>query len=124
METPAQPAAARAWASRHPQLVGFLLLIALHAFFLLGPMALTILTQGTSAGLLGLWPAEWLGLKSEAGALLIGIAQLLYVIPVTLLALKMRYPAVAMGIVKGAIVTFLVNMAGCGFMFWGLSKIG
>jgi hypothetical protein len=123
METQAQPAAGRGWASRHPQIVGFLLLIALHAFFLLGPTALTTLTHGASGPLLGMWPAEWAGLKPEAGPLLIGVVQLLYVIPVTLLALKMRYPAVATGIVKGAIVTFLVNMAGCGFMAWQLSKI-
>jgi hypothetical protein len=111
-------------AMRHPQLVGVLLLIALHALFLLGPTALVVLSGGTSGPLLGMWPAEWAGLKSEAGPLLIGIVQLFYVIPATLLALKMRYPAVATGIVKGAIVTFLVNMGGCGFMLWQLSKIG
>lgn len=95
---------------RHPQLMGALLLIALHALFLLG-------------GRFVASPAEWAGLKPEAGGLLIGVVQLFYVIPATLLALKLRHPAVATGIVKAAIVTFLVNLAGCGFMVWQLSKI-
>jgi hypothetical protein len=123
METQAQSSAGRGWASRHPQLVGFLLLFALHACFLLGPLALAPLTSGTSGGLPGVWPAEWAGLKPQAGALLIGIVQLFYVIPTTLLALKLRHPAVATGIVKGAIVTFVLNMSACGYFGWQLSKI-
>ena len=108
---------------RHPQLVGVLLLIALHALFLLGPAALSMWVAGPGGGLFGASPAEWAGLKPEAGYLLLGIVQLFYVIPATLLALKLRHPGIATGIVKGAIVTFLVNMAGCGFMAWQLSKI-
>jgi hypothetical protein len=119
-----QSSVGRGWTSRHPQIVGVLILIALHAFFVLGPRALSMLFPGAGVVPFGAWPAEWAGLKAEAGVLLIGIVQLLYVIPATLLALKLRHPAVATGIVKGAIVTFLVNLAGCGLMVWQLSKIG
>jgi hypothetical protein len=119
----AQSSAGRGWASRHPQLVGFLLLIALHALFLLAPGVLSALLQGQDGGFSSASPAEWAGLKREAGGLLIGVVQLFYVIPATLLALKLRHPGVATGIVKAAIVTFLLNLAGCGIMMWQLSKI-
>ena len=44
--------------------------------------------------------------------------------PAVLLSLKLRHPAVAKGIVLGAVATFLVNLGGCGFFLWQLSKIG
>jgi hypothetical protein len=52
------------------------------------------------------------------------VTQLFYAIPATLLALKLGHPGVATGIVKAAVATFLVNLAGCGVFFWQLSRIG
>ena len=96
--------------ARHPQLMGAALLVALHTLFVLGQKY-------------GAWPGEWTGLKPEASYLLIGIVQLYYVVPATLLALKLGYAAVAMGMVKGALVTFLLNLAGCGLFALQISRI-
>lgn len=94
----------------YPQTSGFLLLMALHAAFVLLP--------GFSGP-----GAAWAGLKPEAGYLLIGVVQLLYAVPVTLLLLKLRRPAVALGVVKGAAATFVVNLAGCAIFLSQLSRI-
>ncbi|MCC6211312.1 MAG: hypothetical protein IT513_09750 [Burkholderiales bacterium] len=94
------------FAARHPRVFGVLILIALHAVFAVLPAA------------------EWLGLKREASILLIGVVQLAYAIPAILLSLKLRHPEVAKGLVIGAVITFLANMAGCAAMFAMLSRIG
>ena len=113
-------------AARHPRTVGFLILLALHVVFVGGPTLLSGVAlqapEGNLSNLVAL--GEWTGFKREAGPLLIGIVQLFYVIPAVLLALKLRRPAVAKGIVWGAVVTFVVNLGGCGFMLYQLSKIG
>jgi hypothetical protein len=96
--------------ARHPQVVGVLLLVAMHALLAFGPFALGL-------------PAMWAGLKPEAAPLLIGVVQLFYVIPATLLALKLGHPAVALGIVKGAGVTFLLNLGACALFISQLSRI-
>ncbi len=112
--------------ARHPRTVGFVILLALHVVFVGGPTLLAGVPlqapDGNLSNLVAL--GEWTGFKREAGPLLIGIVQLFYVIPAVLLTLKLRHPAVAKGIVWGAVVTFVVNMAGCGVMWYGLSKIG
>ena len=92
----------------HPQLTGVAVLIVLHLLFIAS---------------LQVFP-EWTGLKKDASPMLIGLVQLYYVIPATLLALKLRRPAVAMGILKGALVTFVLNLVSCGFILVQLSKIG
>jgi len=113
-------------AGRHPKTVGFLILLALHVVFVGGPTLLSGMAlqapDGNLSNLVAL--GEWTGFKREAAPLLIGIVQLFYVIPAVLLTLKLRYPVVAKGIVWGAVVTFVVNLAGCGVMWYGLSKIG
>ena len=123
MEPSAEP---RGWVARHPGTVGFLILVALHVVFVGGPTLLAGVAlrapDGNLANLVAL--GEWTGLKREAGPLLIGIVQLFYVIPAVLLSLKLRHPEVAKGIVWGAVVTFVLNLAGCGLMFYGLSRIG
>ncbi|MGE3179699.1 MAG: hypothetical protein AB7O32_19655 [Vicinamibacterales bacterium] len=112
--------------ARHPKTVGFLILLALHVVFIGGPTLLSGVAlqapDGNLSNLVAL--GEWTGFKREAGPLLIGIVQLFYVVPAVLLTLKLRRPAVATGIVWGAVATFVVNMAGCGVMWYGLSKIG
>lgn len=98
------------WASRHPQVSGALLLLAMHAAFVTVPGALGA-------------PTEWAGLKPEAGTYLIGVTQLFYAVPATLLALKLGHPGVAAGIAKAAVATFLLNLGGCAVFLWQLSKI-
>jgi hypothetical protein len=70
-----------------------------------------------------MWLPEWTGFKHESVPLLIGVVQLYYVIPAVLLALKLKYPAVAKGILQAAIATFVLNAGGCGIFLWQLSKI-
>jgi hypothetical protein len=108
MNAPAAPRARAGWTTRHPQLTGALLLVALHAFF--------VLTGGFIASV-------YAPLKPEATYLLLGLVQLFYVIPVTLLALKLHRPQVATGIVKAALVTFVLNLGACAFMGYQLSRI-
>jgi hypothetical protein len=106
-------------------MVGVLILLALHCVFTLGPIGLSSLAVSSQNQFFVNWGAigEWTGFKHDAVPLLIGIVQLYYVIPAVLLALKLQYPVVAKGIVHGALVTFLLNAAGCGLFLWGLSKI-
>lgn len=113
------------WAARHPQLVGAFILVALHVVFVLGPLALSLLAFFSQSRFFSnwMWIGEWIGFKHDAVPFLVGIVQLYYVIPAALLALKLKRPAVAKGIVHGALVTFLLNAAGCGLFFWELSKI-
>lgn len=125
MET-GQSTVRRGLVARYPRTVGFLILVALHVVFIGGPTLLSGVAlqapDGNLSNLVAL--GEWTGFKREAAPLLIGIVQLFYVIPAVLLTLKLRYPAVAKGIVWGAVVTFLLNLGGCGLMWWQLSKIG
>jgi hypothetical protein len=113
------------WTSRHPKLVGVLILLALHCVFALGPLGLPALTNSSHNQFFEDWSAirEWTGFKRNAVPPLIGIVQLYYVVPAVLLALKLQYPAVAKGIVHGTLVIFLLNAADCGLFLWGLSKI-
>jgi hypothetical protein len=113
------------WISTHPKTSGLFILLGLHAVFVLGPIGLSSLAffSGGSASSGWMWLPEWTGFKHEAVPLLIGVVQLYYVIPAVLLALKLRYPAVAKGILHAALATFLLNAAGCGFFLWQLSKI-
>jgi hypothetical protein len=113
------------WASRHPQMVGVFILLALHLVFVVGPLAVSSLPSALQRPYFTnwLWIGEWTGFKHEAVPFLIGIVQLYYVVPAVLLALKLRYPAVAKGIAHAALATFLLNAAGCGFFLWQLSKI-
>lgn len=113
------------WASTHPKMVGLFILLALHTVFVLGPIGLSshAFFSWGSASSGWMWLSEWTGFKHEAVPLLIGVIQLYYVIPAILLALKLQYPAVAKGILHGALVTFLLNAAGCGFFLFQLSKI-
>jgi len=124
--TTGQSAESGGWVARHPKTFGFLILLALHVVFIGGPTLLAgVPLQAPDGNLSNLVVlGEWTGLKREAGPLLIGIVQLFYVVPAVLLTLKLRRPAVATGIVWGAVVTFVVNMAGCGVMWYGLSQIG
>lgn len=114
------------WVRRHPRTAGVLLLIGLHLLFIGLPLLLASMPvgsagRGTSSGVSIL---EWTGLKGEVAPLLIGLVQLYYVIPATLLLLKLRWPDVAKGIVMGAVATFVLNLGGCGLFYWQLSKIG
>jgi len=113
------------WASTHPKMVGLFILLGLHGVFVLGPIGLSSLAffSGFGASSSWIWLPEWTGFKHEAVPLLIGVVQLYYVIPAVLLALKLKYPAVAKGILHAALATFLLNAAGCGFFLWQLSKI-
>ena len=114
------------WGARHPTLTGVLILLGLHAVFAVVPFALSSLALSSSGDRFSLnWVSigEWTGFKHEAVPLLVGIVQLYYVIPAVLLALKLRVPAVARGIVLGALATFLLNATGCGVMYWQLSRI-
>jgi hypothetical protein len=92
------------WATRHPRLVGALLLFALHAVFL--PLG-----------------GFYLGAKPEAGVYMIGLAQLYYVVPCLILMMKLGRKELAKGMLLAAAATFIVNAAGCGMFLWGLSKI-
>lgn len=113
------------WASTHPKTVGLFILLGLHAVFVLGPVGLSSLAffSGVGASSGWMWLPEWTGFKHEAVSLFIGVVQLYYVIPAILLALKLKYPTVAKGILHAALATFLLNAAGCGFFLWQLSKI-
>ena len=92
------------WAARHPRILGALILLGLHAIFL--PLG-------------GLY----LGAKPEAGVFLIGLAQLYYLVPSLILLMKLGRKEIAKGMLLAALVTFIVNAAGCGLMLWQLSRI-
>jgi len=65
----------------------------------------------------------YLGTKPEAGVLLIGVAQLFYVVPAFILLMKLGRNEMARGMLFAALATFMVNAAGCGMFLWQLSKI-
>ncbi|MSQ71342.1 MAG: hypothetical protein EXR27_08660 [Betaproteobacteria bacterium] len=114
-----------AWVSTHPKTFGLLILLGLHAVFVLGPIVISSLgffARGDASSA-WTWLPEWTGFKHEAVPLLIGVVQLYYVIPAVLLALKLKYPAVAKGILQAAIATFLLNAGGCAIFVWQLTKI-
>jgi hypothetical protein len=92
------------WAARHPRIIGVLVLLALHAAFL--PI---------SGGALGF--------KPEAGMLLVGLTQVVYLVPALILLMKLGRSEVAKGMLFAALGTFVVNAAGCGVMLWQLSQI-
>jgi hypothetical protein len=93
------------WGARHPRLLGALLLFALHAA--LAPFA----------------PPAF-GFKPEVGYYLIGIAQIVYLVPALILLMKLERPEMAKGMLFAALATFVVNAGGCALLFYELSKIG
>ena len=65
----------------------------------------------------------YLGAKPEAGVFLVGLAQFYYVVPSLILLMKLGRNEMAKGIALAAVLTFVVNAAGCGLLFWELSQI-
>ena len=107
LDTRNQPetnAAQPGWATRHPRIIGALLLVVLHAAFL--PLG-----------------ASFLGLKPEAGTYLIGLVQVAYVVPAWILLMKLGRREMAKGMLFAALATFIVNAAGCAVLLWELSQI-
>jgi hypothetical protein len=104
MNRPATNAAPPGWATRHPRIIGALLLLALHAAFL--PLG-----------------GAYLDLKPEAGTYLIGLAQVAYVAPTSILLMKLGRREIAKGMLFAALATFIVNAAGCAVFLWELSQI-
>jgi hypothetical protein len=111
--------------ARYPRTVGVLILLALHVAFIVAPAMAASSSFRLPGGEAAHWLAigEWTGLERGAAPLLIGLVQLLYVIPAVLLALKLHRPKVAKGILIGAVGTFVVNLAGCGVFLYQLSRI-
>jgi len=101
LETAPQPPT---WPMRHPRIAGALLLLALHVVLL--PLG-----------------ATYFGTKPEAGVYLIGIAQLAYALPASILLMKLGRVEMAKGMALAAIVTFMLNAAGCAALLWQLSQI-
>ena len=95
---------APSWAARHPKIIGALLLLGLHAAFV--PLG-----------------AAPFGLKPEASVLLIGVTQLVYVVPTLILLLKLGRAEMAKGMAWAALATFVVNAAGCAAFLAMLSRI-
>ena len=65
----------------------------------------------------------YLGSKPEAGVFMVGVAQIYYVLPSLILMMKLGRKEMAKGMLLAALVTFVVNAAGCGMLLWQLSKI-
>ena len=92
------------FAERHPRIAGALLLLAMHVGLL--PFVGTVV-----------------GLKAAAGYLLVGVTQIVYVVPAAIVLLKRGQPEVMKGMLFAALATFVVNAAGCALVLHQLSKI-
>lgn len=87
------------WAERHPVFTGITTLLVFHSLLILGPL------QGVTS------------LKPEAEPLFIGIVQLVYVVPLSIVLFTASYRKTLRVIAIGAVVTFVANLAACG-VFW------
>ncbi len=91
---------------QHSPWLGVALALGLHLFQI--PLAViaavvTCLVAPDSGG--------WCGLAAVGPVLVIGVSQLLYMIPATVLAYRGREPGLAKGLVIGACLTALLNAA-------------
>ena len=80
------------------------MLLILHALFLLGPL------QGFT------------GMKPDAEPLFIGIVQLVYVVPVSIVLLLAGYRRIFKAFAWGALVTFGLNAAACGTFIYTMNQ--
>ena len=104
MDSPQAPSTRPNWLARHPRIAGALLLLAMH--IVLPPLGAGVLL-----------------IKPEAGYFVIGIAQLPYAVPALLLLKSSGRVEMAKGMLFAAIVTFVLNAAGCAALLWSLRGI-
>ena len=94
------------WPERHPVFTGITTLLVLHALLFLGPLQ-------------GMTP-----LKPEAEPFLIGIVQLVYVVPLSLALLLAGYRRTLKAFAMGALITFVLNAVTCAVFLHRLSDLG
>ena len=94
------------WPERHPVFTGITTLLVLHALLYLGPLQ-------------GLTP-----LKPAAEPFLIGIVQLVYVVPMSFLLLLAGYRKTFKAFAIGALITFVLNAVTCAVFLHRLSDLG
>lgn len=94
------------WPERHPVFTGITTLLVLHTLLFLGPL------QGFTS------------LKPEAEPYLIGVVQLVYVVPLSLALLLAGYRKTLKAFAIGALITFVLNAVTCAVFLQRLSNLG
>lgn len=94
------------WPERHPVFTGITALLVLHTLLFLGPL------QGMTS------------LKPEAEPYLIGVVQLVYVLPLSFLLLLAGYHKTLKAFAMGALITFVLNAVTCAVFLHSLRDLG
>ena|SRR5438045_8284139 len=96
-------AATLPWPERYPFAIGVGMLLVLHALFVLGPL------RGVM-------------LKPAAEPFFIGVVQLVYVVPVSIILFATGCRRILKVFALGALVTFGLNAAACGVFIYRMNQ--
>jgi hypothetical protein len=94
------------WPERHPVFTGITTLLVLHTLLILGPL------QGMTS------------LKPSAEPYFIGVVQLVYVVPLSILLLLVGYRKTFKAFAMGALITFVLNAVTCAVFLHRLRDLG
>jgi hypothetical protein len=94
------------WPERHAVFTGITALLVLHTLLFLGPL------QGMTS------------LKPEAEPYLIGVVQLVYVVPLSIVLVLAGYRKTFKAVAMGALITFVLNAVTCAVFLHRLSDLG
>jgi hypothetical protein len=118
------PARRRRWWDRFPKTAGFILTMAMHVVFVVGPSVVwhVLARWGVPVAYRFGRILEWSGFKHEAAPLLVGIVQIPYVVVAMLVLIAVGRGRIAVGVLIGAVFTFLLNAAACVALLGLLAK--